>query len=197
MIDRHKLRNQIRAKRNALSIEQQLLSSKQLLSRLITHPKIKQADTLGIYLANNGELDPMLFIQWCWQNNKRVFLPVLHPFSKGHLLFLHFDERSLLLPNRFGIPEPRLTKNAIMPIEQLDIVMTPLVAFDQAGNRLGMGGGFYDRTLSQVGGVKPYLMGLAHDEQQVDKVPTDDWDIPLSEIITPLNSYSKKRVQLP
>jgi len=190
MTTRQQLRKKIRLQRSALSAQQQLVASQELLSQLAQNTLVKNAQHIGVYLANNGELDPMLFIEWCWQNNKNVYLPVLHPFSKGHLLFLAFTPKTILLPNRFGIPEPRLEKDAIKPLSQLDIIMTPLVAFDATGNRLGMGGGFYDRTLSQVhSSNKPYLLGLAHELQKVPALSTDSWDVPLSEIVTPVCSY--------
>ncbi len=79
-------------------------------------------------------------------------------------------------------------------MSQLDIIFTPLVAFDATGQRLGMGGGFYDRTLqdweiayAQQRG--PYPIGLAHDCQRVDVLPVQDWDVPLPEIITPSTHY--------
>eukprot|EP00487_Bulimina_marginata_P005672 TRINITY_DN23975_c0_g1_i1.p1 TRINITY_DN23975_c0_g1~~TRINITY_DN23975_c0_g1_i1.p1 ORF type:complete len:119 (-),score=11.69 TRINITY_DN23975_c0_g1_i1:63-419(-) len=90
--------------------------------------------------------------------------------------------------NRYGIFEPKLNCSQICPIEQLDILFTPLVAFDVQGNRLGMGGGFYDRTLAkyyQEQWQKPIVIGLAHECQKVDHVPTEAWDIPLKWIATP------------
>ncbi len=89
--------------------------------------------------------------------------------------------------NRFGIIEPQLNCQQIVPLSTIDIICTPLVAFDQQGNRLGMGGGFYDRTLTQWHHQRlgPYPIGLAHDCQEVDSVPTEHWDVPLPEILTP------------
>ena len=152
----------------------------------------------------------MLFIQWCWQHNKNVYLPVLHPFSSGHLLFLHYQPSSIMQQNKYGILEPKLDVRLIKNVNDIDIIFTPLVAFDQTGNRLGMGGGFYDRTLStwfkryclesnesvENSGsntdeklLKPYPIGLAHDIQLIDEVPSQLWDIPLPEIVTPSMQY--------
>ena len=207
---RNQIRSSIRTKRKSLSaIEQKRLSS-ELLQQLTARPDVLAADNIALYLANDGELDPMLFIQWCWQHNKKVYLPVLHPFSSGHLLFLHYQPSSIMQKNKYGILEPKLDVRLIKSINDIDIIFTPLVAFDQTGNRLGMGGGFYDRTLStwfkryclesnesvenNVSNtdeklLKPYPIGLAHDIQLIDEVPSQLWDIPLPEIVTPSMQY--------
>ena len=156
---RDAIRQQVRQLRQHLTPTQQTDAAIQLLARFSIDEKILSAKSIALYLTNDGELDTQLLIEWCWQQGKQVYLPVLHPFTKGHLLF-------------------------------------PLVAFDNAGARLGMGGGFYDRTLShwhqhykQQNIVKPYPIGLAHNCQLVDSLPSESWDIPLPEIITPSMHY--------
>ena len=96
-----------------------------------------------------------------------------------------------MLVNRFGIPEPMLTKNNLCPLSQIDLIFTPLVAFDSSGNRLGMGGGFYDRTLAPIkrDQLTTQLIGLAHNCQQVDALSQDSWDIPLNGIVTPTEFF--------
>jgi 5-formyltetrahydrofolate cyclo-ligase len=160
-----------------------------LTKRLSTHSQILQAKRIAIYLSNDGELSTANFIDWCWQNNKEVYLPVVHPFSKGNLLFLDYQEDTELISNRYGILEPKLDVTMVCPLDQLDIICTPLVAFDDSGARLGMGGGFYDRSLAHWQQNKTYPLGLAHDCQLVDTVPVEGWDIPLPEIITPSKNY--------
>ncbi|WP_159287438.1 5-formyltetrahydrofolate cyclo-ligase, partial [Klebsiella pneumoniae] len=103
---------------------------------------------IALYLANDGELNTQPLIEWLWQQGKQVYLPVLHPFAKGHLLFLHYHTHTPMDKNRYGIAEPKLDQRLICPVRELDIIGTPLVAFDQSGQRLGMGGGYYDRTLA-------------------------------------------------
>lgn len=179
------LRQSIRAIRQKLTIAEQRHASSLLTSRLANHNKIQAAKTIALYLANDGELDLLPFIEWCWQQNKKVYLPVLHPFSEGHLLFLLFEKNSVMVQNQYGINEPKLDVSKVCPLNQLNIICTPLVAFDNSGARLGMGGGFYDRTLANWQQHQVYPIGLAHDCQQVDKIPTELWDIPLPEIITP------------
>lgn len=147
---------------------------------------LASSEHIALYLANDGELDTYPLIQALWQLGKIVYLPVVHPFAAGYLLFVRYDKDTLLYPNKFGIPEPLAECHRLLPVNQLDIVFTPLVAFDNRGNRLGMGGGFYDRTLSQLPPDSHYkIIGLAHSCQQVEALPIEAWDIPLKQIITP------------
>jgi len=195
---RSSLRKTIRLQRNALTKAEQQTASLDLLQRLSNHSKIQSAQHIAIYLTNDGELDPIEFIHWCWQQGKHVYLPVIHPFSKGNLLFLNYHQGSMMVKNQYGILEPKLDVRHLRSVNDIDILCTPLVAFDKAGSRLGMGGGFYDRTLAawyqkyqyeSLLDTKPYPIGLAHDCQLVESIPSELWDIPLPEIITPLNSY--------
>ncbi|MGJ8693716.1 MAG: 5-formyltetrahydrofolate cyclo-ligase [Thalassotalea sp.] len=144
---------------------------------------------IALYLPNDSELDTTPFIHWCWQQNIEVYLPVVHPFSPGYLLFFRYQQNTQMINNRFGIPEPKLNISTLALIDELDIIFTPLVAFDHSGNRLGMGGGFYDRTLANVNCGNTAIIGLAHDCQQVPLLPIEAWDIPLPEIITPSHHY--------
>lgn len=184
---RKTLRAEIRNKRQSLSDEFQTLAGLQLADKLSQHLLVKQSCNIAIFLSNDGEINTMPFIKWCWENNKKVYLPVIHPFSKGHLLFIRYEQNAKMIKNQYGIFEPSLKiQNIITPL-QLDIIFTPLVAFDKLGNRLGMGGGYYDRLLApwfktQVGGIP---IGLAHDSQQVKQIQMEEWDVPLPQIITP------------
>jgi len=189
MNSRATLRKTIRTRRKELSKDIQQQASKLLVERLSNHQKIQSSQTIALYLTNDGELDPMLFIEWCWQQGKQIYLPVIHPFCAGHLLFLLFEDSSVMVKNNFGIFEPKLEVKKVCPLEQLDVLCTPLVAFDNSGARLGMGGGFYDRTLANWQQYQVYPIGLAHDCQQVDAIPVEHWDIPLPEIITPTRDF--------
>lgn len=188
---RSQIRKQIRSARRDLSGEQQKTDALKLFARLIKHSKVQNAQHIGISLASDGEIDTFEFIKWCWANNKQVYLPVVHPFSKGHLLFLEYATDTEMVLNRYGIYEPRLEQPHTCAMKKLEVVFTPLVAFDQEGNRIGMGGGYYDRMLAPWFKEKtgPYPIGLAHDCQQVETLPIEEWDVPLPEIITPNQHY--------
>lgn len=189
METRSQLRTTIRQRRNALSNDEQKKAGLALTESLSRHTKIQQASCIAIYLTNDGELSTAAFIDWCWQNKKEVYLPVVHPFSAGNLLFLRYQADTQLVSNRYGILEPKLDVTKVSPLANLDVICTPLVAFDKTGARLGMGGGFYDRSLAHWQQTKLYPLGIAHDCQLVTSVPTEPWDIPLPEIITPSKSY--------
>lgn len=178
---RNALRKSMRAKRLALSPTQQQFAAQQIISPAQQIIEQYQAQNLAFYLPFDGEISPLPLIETLRQQGKTIFLPVLHPFSPHQLLFLRFDSEADLVRNRFGILEPKLDVRKVLPINQLEMIFVPLVACDKQGNRLGMGGGFYDRTLSQ----SPHLIsvGLAHRCQQIEQLPLESWDMPLNHLI--------------
>lgn len=184
---RTQIRREIRQRRNALSSLEQSIASQNTLAHIKQNAQFKKADHIAIYLSVDGELDTRPIINYFWQQGKALYLPVIHPFSSGHLLFLKYDKDTPMVENQYYIHEPKLDKTKVLPISQLDIIFTPLVAFDKQGQRLGMGGGYYDRSLEKWfkhhTGALP--IGLAHDCQQIDSIPSESWDIPLPVIITP------------
>ncbi|CAM2937621.1 5-formyltetrahydrofolate cyclo-ligase [Vibrio rarus] len=188
---RSDIRKHIRAVRGALSHTQQNHASSQLVKQFRQLTELTTAKNVALYLANDGEIDPILAIQWCWENGINTCIPVLHPFSKGQLLFLQYNEHSQLQKNKYGILEPKLRMQDIIPAAQLDIIFTPLVAFDTQGQRLGMGGGYYDRTLAPFTNIAtPKPIGIAHDCQHLEQLPSKEWDIPLEKIVTPSKTWN-------
>ncbi|MDX1677293.1 5-formyltetrahydrofolate cyclo-ligase [Arsukibacterium sp.] len=187
---RQAIRRHVRQLRRHLAASERDLAASQLAEQVLNQPGIMAKQHVAVYLANDAELATGPLIQALWQAGKQIYLPVLHPFCPGYLLFLHYQQTTQLQPNRFGIPEPELNCARVMPIAALDIIFTPLVAFDENGNRLGMGGGFYDRTLSQLPADSAcQVIGLAHNCQQVENIPTESWDIPLQQLITPAQYF--------
>ncbi|MGL6350957.1 MAG: 5-formyltetrahydrofolate cyclo-ligase [Aeromonas sp.] len=182
-----KVRQQVRQRRNQLTPTEQQQAAQRLLAQFKQHPEILAAKRIALYLAHDGELNPLPTIHWLWAQHKEIYLPALHPFTPGHLLFLRYTATSPMIRNRYGIEEPELDMLHVVPHIALDIICTPLVAFDTKGNRLGMGGGYYDRTLASWHEHKrgPKPLGIAHDCQLVDALPRAVWDVPLPQIITP------------
>lgn len=184
-LERQRIRITIRERRRLLTAEQQQQAAHLAAQHIAQHNKIQQAQTIAVFLSFDGELNTLPIIKQLWQQQKQVYLPVLHPFSPGNLLFLRYRPESPLIRNRLNILEPQLDVREVLPLNQLDVVITPLVAFDHHGQRLGMGGGFYDRTLQHWLQNGPYPIGLAHNCQLVEQLPIEHWDVPLPEIVTP------------
>ena len=148
---------------------------------------------IAAYLANDGEIDPSAVIARMWHMRKHAYLPVLSPLRHDRLWFARFEPGMELVSNRLGILEPVVKRAELVRAEELDLILMPLVAFDLAGNRLGMGGGFYDKSLAFLRHRrylrKPHIVGLAHEFQRVEKLTPDSWDVPLAGIITDAASY--------
>ena len=166
---RKRLRKTFRDKRLSLSREQQTQAAQKLLEQFQQLTLFHGAQNVALYLSFNGEINTQPLIDYLWSIKCRVFVPILHPFCKGHLLFQEFSQHTPMHKNNFGISQPKLDVQRICPLENLHVLFTPLVAFDLAGNRLGMGGGFYDRTLAGLANMvkndQPIVVGLAHDLQ--------------------------------
>ncbi|KEY91008.1 5,10-methenyltetrahydrofolate synthetase [Candidatus Photodesmus blepharus] len=187
ILSRQNFRKQIREKRNRLCKDEQHQASLSLSLRFSTLPELLICQHIALYISSDGEIDTKPLIERLWKQGKQTYLPVIHPFSKGCLLFLHYDSNTSIKQNTYGIFEPELNKTCIKPISQIDLICTPLVGFDSLGYRLGMGGGYYDRTLKEwfITGVGAIPIGLAYDFQHVDQLPIKSWDIPLPKIVTP------------
>ncbi|MFM2590946.1 5-formyltetrahydrofolate cyclo-ligase [Vibrio sp. TBV020] len=186
-LSRQDFRQLIRQQRQQLSDDFQRQAGFDLCQQFFRLPEVLSAQHIALYLSADGEVDTAPLIEKLWQSGKHVYLPVIHPFSKGHLLFLHYTPDSPMVLNKYQIAEPKLDQTKIIPAQSLDIICTPLVGFDSSGHRLGMGGGYYDRTLAPWfnTGQGPKPIGLAHDCQHVEALPIESWDVPLPKIVTP------------
>lgn len=186
------LRYQLRQQRRALNRQEQHKAAQNLLKLISQQSWFLNAKNLAVYLANDGEIDPLPVALLAQKMGKNVYLPVLHPLNKGQLAFFRWQEDTQLSCNRFGILEPASSLYAwrypdYCLVQALDVILMPLVGFDQQGNRLGMGGGFYDRTLEPplAAFKRPKLIGLAHECQQVLSLPVRSWDLPMHQVVTP------------
>lgn len=192
---RRDLRKHLRALRRSLSPGEQAQASATLALNLLKHPDLRRARHIAIYLPNDGEIDPHPFMAMARRRGVHFYLPVLHPIHSGKLVFSPYYDGVELTANRFGIPEPAFSKGLKRPAWALDAVLFPLVGFDVNGGRLGMGGGFYDRTFAFSRlrpRLAPKLIGLAHDCQKVRELPIEPWDVPLHSVATDRQIYRAK-----
>ena len=182
------LRRQLRQARRALTPLQQRQASQQLLRQLAQHPLYRRSQHIAFYLANDGEIDPGMLMQHAQRLGKHCYLPVLSEWPTTRLHSQRLLPHQRWTTNRFGIREPLLNRGLQARPWRLDLVFMPLVGFDEEGNRLGMGGGFYDRTFAfrrhRQHWPGPQLLGLAHNCQKTSRLPTAAWDIPLDGIVS-------------
>ncbi len=186
-MDQHHLRNRIRQQRRALSAEARASAAQKLNQHLQALDLVQQAERIGLYIVNDGEIDPAEFLSWAWEQAKLCYLPIVRGNDES-MLFALVTPDSRFTRNRFNIPEPVVDQEQVLQAHLLDLILMPLVAFDAKGNRLGMGGGFYDRTLAfkhqRPYHQRPTLIGLAHEFQRVDQIVPAIWDISLQGVVT-------------
>lgn len=182
-VSKRQLRRTLRAHRRQLTPIAQKVAAQRMARAALRQPWFIRAKHIAFYIAADGELDPMPLLRQAAARGKHVYLPVLRPGNR--LWFGAYRVGMRMRLNRFGIPEP--AERAWRAPWALDLVLLPLVGFDRRGGRLGMGGGFYDRTFAfwrRGGRPLPKLLGLAHHFQEVDQLPREPWDVPLAAVIT-------------
>jgi 5-formyltetrahydrofolate cyclo-ligase len=181
------LRKQLRSLRRQITVTQRLHLSRLAAARLIRQRFFLKAQTIALYAATDDEVATSFIMDRLGDANKRCFLPLLHPFAGNRLLFSSWTCATKLRLNRFGIREPRPLGPLKRP-QHFDLVVVPLLGFDRRGSRLGMGGGFYDRTfsfrLNRKTWRRPLLVGLAFACQEVAFVPRHPWDLQLDYVVT-------------
>ena len=189
------LRKQLKHARASLDASERTHASDRIVQLLARHPRYLKAKRIATYLGSNHEVDPMALVYSASDFDKTFYLPVLHPFRHGRLLFCRWTPGDRLQSNRFGIPEPVPSRDNILPVHHLDLVIMPLLGFDSDLNRLGMGGGFYDRSLAfrnrQRFLRRPFLLGVAFEAQHVSQLEPQPWDIKVDAIISEEAMYER------
>lgn len=190
---KQRIRREVRRARRALA-PREIRERSEAASRLVARTgAFRRADKLAFYLPNDGELDPRVLMERARALHKRCYLPVIDTMLGGRLAFAPYRPETPLRPNRFGIPEPQVPRRFWETPRMLDVIYTPLVAFTPEGDRLGMGGGFYDRTLEKRRHFKawrrPRVFGLAMELQKRDWLPTEPWDVAIDGIATESGLY--------
>lgn len=189
--NRQELRTHLRQWRRSLTMQQQRQAADEWAQKVLRLPEFLRSHHIAFYWPQEGELNPLTLLETPLGRTKQFYLPVLHPLQPQRLCFSPYQIDIPCANNRFGIPEPVNGFQQSIPTWCLDLVLTPLVGFDEKGSRLGMGGGFYDRTFSFLrrGFHTTQLIGVAYEEQKLDLLITESWDIPLQTIVTNKKIY--------
>jgi len=203
MIDRQTLRTHLRHERKRLSMKARETTANQAAAYLVASALYQKSEHIACYLACGSEINTQRIIDQIWRDQKNCYLPVLHPTKEGFLVFQRYDPDTLLRPNKYRILEPAWDEKKQIELMALDLVIVPLVAFDQRGYRLGAGGGYYDRTFAFRANPtpikKPILCGLAYSLQEVERLESAGWDVRLDMVVTEtgLNTYADVDAKVP
>ena len=176
---RQTIRLQLREQRAALDSERQASAAAAVMANLAGIELLQTAQTVAGYRAVRGEVDIDGVLSQLIETGTTVTVPRV---AGDDLEFVNWlpDQRNK--PGAFGIPEP--VDAQILDLALHDVVLSPLVAFDRTGQRLGQGRGFYDRALARLGDKRPAVIGIAYTFQEVESIPTEPWDIPLDAVVT-------------
>ncbi|MEX0618104.1 MAG: 5-formyltetrahydrofolate cyclo-ligase [Pseudohongiellaceae bacterium] len=190
--ERAKLRTRLRQARRELSQAERSQAARRLY-RLVVHQRFFiNARRIAFYIPADGEIDLLPLLGKALEMNKHCYLPVLSRHKPYTVSFAPYQAGDPLHENRWGIPEPVMRPREFVTPESFNLVFVPLVGFDSWGNRLGMGKAFYDRTFAfRKWRGRPLLVGMAHECQRVDKIPTADWDVGLDVVVSDRRIYWK------
>jgi 5-formyltetrahydrofolate cyclo-ligase len=186
---KQQLRQRIREKRSRLTLEEQRHYAQKITFHLLRQAEFVRARHIALYMAFNNEVSTERILAYGLTQHKVCYLPILQ--NDNHLQFVKINHCSHLGKNKYGILEPDSTNAHIVAPHQLDLVLVPLVAFDDAFHRLGMGGGYYDRTFAFKRRQKkgPLLVGLGYEFQRLKHVPHSNLDVSLDMAVTEKQRY--------
>ena len=182
------LRSTCKSQRQTRTFAETRDASKRISASICAWPPYRQAKCIAIYQAINGEIDLSTIWQSAIDGGKSCCFPAIN--EDQTLSFLPATPNCVFDKNRFGIAEPNIPRSQALPPHQIDIIFLPLLAFDAHGTRLGMGGGYYDRTLACS--RPPLLVGVAYDAQRQPFIEADAWDVPMDVVITERTMYWSK-----
>lgn len=181
-------RKKFKLLRMRLSKEEVLAKSSQIKKLLFSLPEFVRAKTIAFYVAKkeSGEVETEGMIKESLAAGKRVLVPVVDKVRRKIQFSELLDYDSELAPGAFNILEPKPSCRRFVPVQEIDLVIVPALAFDLKGYRLGHGGGYYDRLLREIASAKPStpFVGLAYEMQVVDNLPKTFRDVPVNILVT-------------
>lgn len=180
---RRVLRAEMRARRRAVDPLERALADRALVRNVLSWPPYRRARHIAVYLAFDGEPNLSRLIAAAHRQGKKLYVPTLRGAT---MTFMRLPPDPAFGTNFFGILEPAARE----PVDarRLDLVLTPLVACDERGTRIGVGRGYYDRCFEFLRErrtwIRPKLAGVAYELQCVPTLDRQPWDIPLWGLIT-------------
>ena len=183
-LEKNSIRKALLAQRRALPIDDINTCSEIIIQHIKKLSCYEKARNIGFYSPINGEVNLSALWADALSQKKSCYFPVID--QEHQMLFLPHTTEGAWCHNHYGIAEPDQPKSKAKNANQLDLILVPLLAFDLSLNRLGMGKGYYDKTLIDT---QATLVGVGYEFQKQDLIPVDPWDIPLDMVITELKTY--------
>ncbi|WP_425916952.1 5-formyltetrahydrofolate cyclo-ligase [Acinetobacter sp. TSRC1-2] len=193
-VDLKILRKQLRHQRRAVSSFVQKQSQQRVLNQLLRLKQFQHSKKIGVYLHAFGEIHTRQIIEYCFKQHKEVYLPMICNMNQ-QLQWVKITQKQYrnnqFSHHPFGMKEPMAGRG--LHVSKLDLLIMPLLACDIYGTRIGMGGGYYDKTLASAG-QRPFRLGIAHDFQLIEqRLHREVWDQPLDALLTPSRYLYFKR----
>lgn len=181
-MNKRQIRTEILERRNMLTAEEREKAEVTILKSLSTLSEFENANTIASFVSFRNEIEMQTINQSILSSGKKLVLPLIDMTLKT-MHFHQVDNLESLVKNSYGILEPNPEEHPQVPFEDIELVLTPGVAFDLFGYRLGYGGGFYDRFFTSLKKAIPSI-GIAFECQVVSKLPTDAYDQKIQKLLT-------------
>jgi len=188
--EKENLRKSMLQKRNKITANEEKAAANIINPLILSHPVFLEAEHVMVYIPFKKEVDIRRVIEEAWRLHKQVMVPKTDIKTKKMEPYVIRFWDDLKIGN-FELFEPKGTESEAFPIDNIDLVLVPGIAFDHKGNRLGFGAGFYDRFFDRFTHL-PFRLGIAYDFQVVDKLPTGRHDYGVNEVITEKRMISSK-----
>jgi len=182
-------RRRLRLRRQSLTAEERRRADRAIARRILTAGFIHSGRRTALYLAAlPGEASLQLVIERGWRLGARLYAPRILSLRRRTMAFVALEPSTRIERSAYGLLEPT-ARDRVRNATRLDVVLLPLLGFDRAGHRLGMGGGFYDRFLHQRRDPArawrhPRLVGVAYACQELDRIEPAAWDVGLDYVVT-------------
>jgi 5-formyltetrahydrofolate cyclo-ligase len=181
-LEKKRLREHYKAQRLQATPQQRMQAAESVAQQLLALPEWSSARYVAGYWATQGEL-PLHSVQMRLQAPQIWCLPLVQ--ADRTLKFSPWRAGDPLGSNEYGIPEPDVSPTSTLDAADMSIILMPLLAYTQSGARLGMGGGYYDRSFAfrHAQPAPPLLIGIGYANQEAPSLPNDDWDIKLDMLV--------------
>jgi 5-formyltetrahydrofolate cyclo-ligase len=181
-LEKASLRSQVLESRGKLSAEERAAAGRGIRDAVLSLPELQMAGTVAVYYSIGAEPETRGLVFGLWKRGTYVVLPVLR--EDGDLDWASYEGPESMVPAARGLLEPGQARRGVEAVARADAVLVPALAVDRVGNRLGRGGGSFDRALARVGPMIP-LIALLYDDELVDHLPAESHDVPVRAVVRP------------